>query len=312
MGKARGMTTAAIGSPEWRRQEERRQRRRGIVASYLFLMPYLILLLMFGAFPVFYAFGLSFTDTFEGEFGVLLNYQFVFSDFRVPRAVGNVASFAAIWVTMTLLGVTIFSLILDSLSRRSATVIRSIYFLPGSVIASALVVLWLFILDPTVSPFGPILSLAGWETLQDVITGLSYPVVFAIMAFFSASGGWIVVIGGSLAGLPTEVMEAARVDGANRFQMALRIKLPLIWRSLILMAILTFAAGLQIFVEPQLMSMAGAQFTQSDWSLNQLAYQYAFRMGDFGASAALSTMLVGTSIAIALVIVFVTRFYRID
>ncbi len=306
------MTTPEIGSPDWRRREMRRLRRRDVVASYLFLAPYLVLLAMFGAFPIFYALGLSFTDTFEGEFGVLINYEFVFSDFRVPRAVQNVASFAAIWVTLTLLGVTVLSLMLDSLSRRSATVIRSIYFLPGSVIASALVVLWLFVLDPTVSPFGPILSLAGWATLQDVIFGLSYPVVFAIMAFFSASGGWIVVIGGSLAGLPSEVMEAARVDGANRLQVALRIKLPLIWRSLVLMAILTFAAALQIFVEPQLIGMAGAQFTQSDWSLNQLAYQYAFRMGDFGASAALSTMLVGTSITIALVIVFVTRFYRID
>lgn len=312
MGKVRKMTTAAIGSTEWRRREERQQRRRGTLASYLFLMPYLVLLAMFGVFPVFYALGLSFTDTFEGDFGVLLNYTFVFSDFRVPRAIGNVASFAAIWVMMTLVGVTVLSLILDSLSRRSATVIRGVYFLPGSVIASALVVLWLFVFDPTVSPFGPLLGLAGWTTLQDVINGLGYPVVFAIMAFFSASGGWIVVIGGSLAGLPGDVMEAARVDGANRLQMALRIKLPLIWRSLVLMAILTFAAGLQIFVEPQLMSMAGAQFTQSDWSLNQLAYQYAFRMGDFGASAALSTMLVGTSVAIALVIVFVTRFYRID
>lgn len=306
------MTTPEIGSPDWRRREMRRLRRRDVVASYLFLAPYLVLLAMFGAFPIFYALGLSFTDTFEGEFGVLINYEFVFSDFRVPRAVQNVATFAAIWVTLTLLGVTVLSLMLDSLSRRSATVIRSIYFLPGSVIASALVVLWLFVLDPTVSPFGPILSLAGWATLQDVIFGLSYPVVFAIMAFFSASGGWIVVIGGSLAGLPSEVMEAARVDGANRLQVALRIKLPLIWRSLVLMAILTFAAALQIFVEPQLIGMAGAQFTQSDWSLNQLAYQYAFRMGDFGASAALSTMLVGTSITIALVIVFVTRFYRID
>jgi multiple sugar transport system permease protein len=46
--------------------------------------------------------------------------------------------------------------------------------------------------------------------------------------------------------------------------------------------------------------------------LNQMAYQYAFRMGDFGASAALSTLLVGFSISIALVVVFRTSFYSID
>ena len=72
------------------------------------------------------------------------------------------------------------------------------------------------------------------------------------------------------------------------------------------------AGGLQLFVEPQLMGLAGPQFTQSDWSPNQMAFEYAFKMGDFGASAALSTLLVGSSIGIALVIVFATRFYRIE
>ena len=113
-------------------------------------------------------------------------------------------------------------------------------------------------------------------------------------------------------GIPDDLVKAARIDGANRFQLATRIKLPMIWRSLVLMGILSFAAGLQLFVEPQLMQLAGPQSAQNDWSLNQMAFQYAFRMGDFGASAALSTMLVGTSIIIALVIVFATRFYKID
>ena len=167
-------------------------------------------------------------------------------------------------------------------------------------------------LDPGVSPFQGLLHAAGWTYSIDVITGIGLAGVFALMAFFSSSGGWIVVFGGALSSLPTEVMEAARIDGANRFQLATRIKLPMIWRSLVLMGILSFAAGLQLFVEPQLMQLAGPQSAQNDWSLNQMAFQYAFRMGDFGASAALSTMLVGTSIIIALVIVFATRFYKID
>ena len=79
-----------------------------------------------------------------------------------------------------------------------------------------------------------------------------------------------------------------------------------------LMAILSFAAGIQIFVEPQLMSLAGLQYSRTDWSVNQLAFQYAFSMGDFGTSAALSTMLLTTSIAIALVIIFATKFYKLD
>lgn len=290
----------------------RRKAMRDTRMSYLLLAPYLVLLFMFGVFPVAYAFGLSFFDTIEMEFWGLTNYEFVFNDFRVPASVVNVLTFVAIWVAMTMIGVAALSLMLDSIGRRAANTLRTIYFLPGAVTSSAVVVLWLFLLDPSVSPFQPVMHGVGWLTRADVISSFGLAGIFAIMAYFSASGGWIVVFGGALASLPGEVMEAARVDGANRFQLAIRIKLPMIWRSLVLMGILSFAAGLQIFVEPQLLGLGGQQFAQSDWSLNQMAFQYAFRMGDFGASAALSTLLVGASIVIALVIVFATKFYKVD
>jgi len=302
---------AAPASPD-RVRAAKRKGRRDTRMAYLLLLPYILLLIMFGVFPVAYAFGLSFVDTIEMAFYGLANYEFVFNDFRVPTAAINVMWFVVIWVAITMVGVATLSLMLDTVGRRTATTLRTIYFLPGAVTSSAVVVLWLFLLDPGVSPFQGLLHAAGWTYSIDVISGIGLAGVFALMAFFSASGGWIVVFGGALSSLPTEVMEAARVDGANRFQLATRIKLPMIWRSLVLMGILSFAAGLQLFVEPQLMGLAGPQSAQNDWSLNQMAFQYAFRMGDFGASAALSTMLVGSSIIIALVIVFATRFYKID
>ena len=238
-----------------RSRAEQRKNGRDTRMSYLLLLPYLLLLLMFGVFPIAYAFGLSFFDTIEKVFWGLTNYQFVFDDFRVPASVVNVLTFVAIWVAMTVVGVAALSLMLDSIGRRTATVLRTIYFLPGAVTSSAIVVLWLFVLDPSVSPFQPVLHLVGWETRADVISGIGLAGIFAIMAYFSGSGGWIVVFGGALSSLPTEVMEAARIDGANRFQLAIRIKLPMIWRSLVLMGILSFAGGLQLFVEPQLMAL---------------------------------------------------------
>lgn len=311
MTAAQPMTTPATISAD-RAHRAGRKARRDTRMSYLLLLPYLLLLAMFGIFPIAYAFGLSFFDTIEMTFWGLTNYEFVFNDFRVPASVVNVITFVAIWVSLTVVGVATISLMLDSIGRRAANTLRTVYFLPGAVTSSAIVVLWLFVLDPSVSPFQSVLHTVGWGTRADVIAGVGLAGVFAVMAFFSQSGGWIVVFGGALSSLPGEVMEAARIDGANRLQLALRIKLPMIWRSLVLMGILSLAAGLQLFVEPQLMALAGPQFAQNDWSLNQMAFQYAFRMGDFGASAALSTMLVGTSVIIALVIVFATKFYKLD
>ena len=302
---------SSITSKADRAKALKRRRRKGTVTAYLFLAPYLVLLLMFGVIPVTYAFGLSFFDTIDGVFWGLTNYRIAIEDFRLAQSVINVITYVVLWVTMTIVVVTVISLMLDVLGRRRAMVLRTIYFLPGAITSSAIVVLWLFLLDPLVSPFQIIFNMAGWETRQSVVSGLGLAVMFSIMAFFAYSGGWIVVMGGSLSSLSGEVMDASRVDGANLWQQAVYVKLPMIWRSISLMGILTFAGGLQLFVEPQLLRMAGPQYTRDDWSVNQLAFQYAFNLGDFGVSAALSTMLLTVSIGIALMLIFATRFYQI-
>ncbi|MEO8882467.1 MAG: sugar ABC transporter permease [Devosia sp.] len=309
------VATDAIGRPAVsaeRQQATKRRGRREALISYLFLLPYIILLLMFGVLPVFYAFGLSFFDTIGGTFWWFTNYVTAFADFRFSASVVNVLTYAVIWVVVTVVGVLALSLMLDTLRRRAATALRTIFFLPGAITSSAIVVLWLFMLDPLVSPFQPLFHLFGWTSRQNVVTSVGFAGIYALMGFFSGSGGWIVVFGGALSSLPQEVMEAAKIDGASRWQTAMLIKLPMIGRSVALMAILCFAGGLQIFVEPQLMELAGQQYSRSDWSVNQLAFQYAFSMGDFGTSAALSTMLLTASIGIALIIIFATKFYKID
>ncbi|MBU2867634.1 carbohydrate ABC transporter permease [Pacificibacter marinus] len=300
-----------IQVPKDRMKRRRRQQRRGLVASYLFVLPYLCLLLMFGVIPVIYAFGMSFFDTISGVFWGITNYKMAFQDYRLEEAIYNIIGFVALWVSVTIIVVTGLSLMLDILSRRVATTIRTIYFLPGAITSSAIVVLWLFLVDPLVSPFQAVFHMFGWEARQHVVNGLGMVSLFAIMSFFAHSGGWIIVMGGALSGLSREVMEASRVDGANLWQQAVYVKLPMIWKSVALMGILTLAGGLQIFVEPQLMGMAGPQYARSDWSVNQLAFQYAFSMGDFGISAALSTMLITVSVTIALILIFATKFYQV-
>ena len=236
---------------------------------------------MFGIFPVCYAFGLSFTDAVDGGFYGLTNYAAAAGDFRLPQSLINIATYVAIWVAVTVVGVTAISMMLDTLSKRTAAVLRTVFFLPGAITSSAIVVLWLFLLDPVVSPFQLVYHLVGWQNRANVMTGMTYAGVFATMGYFASSGGWIVVFGGAIAGLPQEVMEAARIDGANRWQLALRIKIPMLWRSIALMGILCVAGGLQIFVEPQLLTLLGSSYAQPDWSVNQPGLPVCLQPGRF-------------------------------
>lgn len=291
---------------------KRRQSRRQTLVAYALLSPFLALMVMFAIFPVLYAFGLSFFDTIDYVFWGLTNYREALSDYRLVPAIWNVLQYVLVWVSMMVIGVTLLSVLLDTLAERPAAIIRSVFFLPGAIASSAVVVLWLFLLDPLVSPFDFIYNIFGWENRQSTISGLGEVWIFALMGYLGNSGGWIVVVGGALSGLSRDVLEAARIDGANSWQMATRIKIPMISKTITLMAIMTIAVGLQIFVEPQLLSLAGGQFDKPDWSVTQLAYFYAFRWGDFGVAAAISTLSLILPLIIAFTLIFATRFYKID
>lgn len=306
------MSATLVEEMDYARSSPKAEHRKDYLFVLTMLAPYLALLLFFGISPVLNAIRLSFMDTIDWVYWGFTNYKLVLQDYRLVESITNVFSYVAIWLTLTLVGVSVLSLCIDALPKKQAAIFRTSFFLPGAITTSAVVILWLFLLDPAVSPYGALLNMFGFETRREVMNTMGYPLMFTLMAFLAGSGGWIVVITGALKGISNEVIEAANVDGAKPIQIATRIKLPMVWRSLALMGISTFANGIQMFVEPQLMSIAGFQYSRPDWSVNQLAFQYAFSFGDFGASAALSSMLLFVAITISLIVVFGTRFYKMD
>ena len=77
-----------------------------------------------------------------------------------------------------------------------------------------------------------------------------------MIAFWTGAGGWIVVMNGALNNISDEVIDSAKVDGANPLQLAAEGEAPLIKKWVVYMCILAFAAGTQLFVEPSLVSEA--------------------------------------------------------
>ena len=273
--------------------------------SYVFVSPYLILTLVFGVLPALYAVVLAFT-TGDGSFAGFDNFAKVISDFRFFPAVIHVVLYLAIWLVGLLVFVVLLSLIVHTIAVRwVSTGLRLLFYLPGALAGASSVLLWLFVLDPTASPVGGLLHALGFTGFISVIVPANLPPIFAIIAFWTGAGGWIVIMYGALNNISGDVIEAARIDGANRAQIALRIQLPLLRKWIAYMLIMSLAAGTQLFVEPQLLSQASNAVVPNDYSLNQLAYQYAFQQNDFNGSAAISLLLL--VVALALSAVFVTR-----
>ncbi|HTI22641.1 MAG TPA: sugar ABC transporter permease [Kutzneria sp.] len=273
--------------------------------SYLFVAGYALLAVAFGLLPVVYSIFLAFT-TGDGGFAGVANFTKVFDDFRFLPAVGHVAWFLVIWLAGLVVLVTVLAIAVHAVRVRwLSRTLRLVFYLPGAVAGASSVLLWLFVLDPTASPVAGLLRLFGFTSFNQVIAPANLPPIFAIVAFWTGAGGWIVIMYGALNNISPEVIEAARIDGAGPVQIAWRIQLPLLRKWISYMGIMSLAAGTQLFVEPQLLSQASNAIVPNDYSLNQLAYLYAFQQNDFNAAAAISLLLL--LIALALSAVFVTR-----
>ena len=286
----------------------------------LFVSPYVLFLLAFGILPGIYALILSFANFSNGTpqyFAEgIQNYIIAFHDFRFASAFTDLFGFLIISVPFGIIGVTSIALLLHLRSGWFADVMRTIYFIPGAATGATSVLIALFMLDPEVSPFRGVLTALHMDQFIVVIQPSHLPVIFTLLGFFVGAGGWIAIFYGGLNGISTDVLEAATIDGANAWQTTLYIKLPLIRRYVIYLAILTFALNIQIFTEPQIIasdfSFSGVGTISPTWSPNQLAYYFAFTQGNFGAAAAISLLMVALGLAGALLIIRATGFFRTD
>jgi multiple sugar transport system permease protein len=273
--------------------------------SYAFVSGYVLLALAFGVLPTLYALRMSVT-TADGAFAGIENFSRVIDDFRFWPAVQHVAAFVAIWLVALLVLVTVLALLVHQIGVRwLSSTVRFVYYIPGALAGASAVVLWLFVLDPTVSPVSAVLRAFGFDSFVQTISPGNLPVIFAVMAFWTGAGGWIVVMYGALNSIPHEVLEAARIDGAGVVRTALHIQLPMLRKWISYMAIISLAAGTQLFVEPRVLSQASHGVVPNDYSLNQLAYLFAFKQQDLNGSAAIAVMLLVVSLSLS--VFFVVR-----
>ena len=276
----------------------------------LMLSPYLLLLLLFGILPLIMAVINVPTKSLSNPTGGWKVFKIVFHDFRIVSAGEHVLGFMAIFVPLMIFFVIAMSLMLDMNTAPWKKWVRLAYIVPACVSGSVAVLLWYVLLEPTLSPFKGIMHWMGITQANQIWKTSNLTFILAFMAFFALAGQWILIQFGSLQSISPEIIEAARVDGCSQYQLATKIKLPLIRKYVIYMGVLVFAGGLQIFVEPQLINSSIYHGIAQTWSFDQLSYSLAFDQGNFGEASALSLMLLIPSLIGALFVIFKTDMFE--
>ncbi len=280
-------------------------------AGYFFVALYVALLILLGIAPTVYAVYLAFSGPGGGASAT--NFVHAFHDYRFIPAFKHVLEFTLIWLVSQTVLVVGLALMVHTLVRRASSTFRFLFYIPGALAGAASVIVWLFMLDASTSPFGFGLHWLGYSQFVNAIAPSNLPAVFAIMAFWTGAGGWIIVMYGALNNIPHELLESAQIDGANAFKTALFIKLPLIRKWVVYMLVLSFAGGTQLFVEPTILGKAAAGIgISSYWSPNQLAWYLASTYDQYNEAAAISVDLLLVGLIIAAVLVWRGRLFEVD
>jgi multiple sugar transport system permease protein len=288
---------ATIAPPLTRTAKVRAKRGTSTVALWVLLAPFLVMFAAFFVLPIGYAVvdslystkssGLGFGAP-ERVFVFFDNYVTALTSTSFVASLGRLLLFAIIEVPLMVATALVLALLLESGKGKFPRVFRVIYFMPYGVPGVIASLLWGFLYIPATSPILQGLSNIG----IDIAPLSSDSVLFAIanIALWGFAGYNMLILIAALNAIPTELYEAAKLDGATEWSMILHIKLPLIRPSVILVTLFTIIGTLQLFVEPLVLKPLTTAIS-SDFAPNLAAYNQSFSQGNPSLAAAMAVIV---------------------
>lgn len=294
-------------SRSWRRI------RRGST-PYLFLAPFLVGFIIFSIFPLIYVLNLSLyrTKIVGGRsFVGLENYIKAFGDESFWHAIGNVLTFGVIQIPIMLGLALVAALLLDSAVIRRQTLFRLAFFLPFAVPTVVAALMWGYFYGQAFGPIAQVARAIGMTPPEFLKPDTVIPAI-ANISTWQYTGYNMLIMFAALKAIPTELYEAARVDGASGLQIALRIRIPLIAPAIVLTFIFSIIGTLQLFNEPQVLHSVAPTIITPNFTPNLYVYNLAFANRQFDYSAAIAFSLALITAVLSALVLFITyrRSYR--
>ncbi len=274
----------------WRQRLYRVMNSQAFVALLFLLVPVAILAAL-KIWPVFYNLYLSFTryELFEPpRFYGLKNYNYVFTNSTVRQSIFNTLLFTIEAVPIgTALALIIAKLLNQSI--RGRVFLRTLYYLPvvSSVVVSAMI--WRWIYSPQHGLLNHLLGTVGLPPqnwLNDPNLAL---ISLVIVTIWGSIGSNMIIFLAGLQDIPRDIIEAARVDGANSLQNFLFITVPLL-RPVILFVVVTFTISIFRNFGLIFMLTQGGPFNRTNTMVWEV-YQNVFGYLRFGRGAAISVVM---------------------
>jgi multiple sugar transport system permease protein len=266
-------------------------------AAWLFLAPAAIVLGVFFLLPVIGAFLLSLTDydlyaladLHNLRFVALSNYWALLHRPLFWAALGHTVYFVAVGVPLSMLVSLCAALLLHSPLARCKPFFRTALFAPVVTTVVAVAVVWRYLFNTKYGLVNYALGALGIhpvDWLGDPHWAMPAIILFAVWKNFGYN--MIIMLAG-LQAIPSELYEAARMDGASAWRQFRHITLPMLAPTLWMVGILTISGYFQLFAEPYVITEGGP--LQSTVSVLYLMYDEGFKWWNLGSASAIAFLL---------------------
>jgi multiple sugar transport system permease protein len=290
--------------------------RKEAIAGYIFLLPWLIGFLWFTLGPVLGSFGLSLTD-YSGmkspSFVGFFNYrQILFNDSLFWQSLKVTTIFSVVSVPLGLVFALAIALLLNQ-RVRLLSVWRTIYYLPSLVTGAAVALLWQFMFNEQFGVINSVLNAVHLPSVPWLSSEFWIIPALIIASVWGSTGGMLIFLGG-LQGIPTELYEAAMIDGAGAWRKFRHVTIPMLSPTIFYNLIFGIIGSFQVFSLVFLltggigsMNVGGPNYASYMYAI--YIYQTAFAFGRLGYAAGLGWILFALVLALTMIVFRSARFW---
>ncbi len=262
--------------------------------AFLFIAPAFILFTAWVIIPTISSVYYSFTS-WDGisediKFIGLANYREIFTSARFGNAMKNTAILTVFISVLENAVALAFALMVDNV-RWGKNFFRSAFYIPVLISGIVSGFIWKIMYNYNFGTFNSLLQSVGLEQFkQDWLGNTSLTLVMiGLVMIWKGAGYYMIIYLASLQSVPTELIEAAEIDGANAWQRFKSITIPLISGAFTINFTLSLIKGLKVFDEINVMTDGGPGFTSE--TLVYLLYKVGFNEGRQGFGTAVGIML---------------------
>lgn len=286
---------------------------KGRWAAWLFVAPALAAIAVFFAVPVAAALAMSFTDFDIYALADIGNLRFVGLDNYVRlvqtplfwQALGNTLYFVVVGVPLSIAASLGAALLLHSKLARFKAFYRTALFAPVVTTLVAVAVVWRYLFHTRYGWLNYGLAAIGIDPIDWLgDPRWAMPAIIVLSVWKNFGYNMIILLAG-LQAIPEELYEAARIDGASRWQQFRHVTLPALGPMLLLVSVLTMAGHFQIFAEPYVMTQGGP--AQRTVTVLYLMYEEGFKWWSLGSASAVAFVLFAFMFAVTLLQLRVAR-----